>query len=48
MNVVRAEVEGDETLEDDGASWVGSSQEAEQASGGASICDHVEDGSELC
>lgn len=48
VDVVRAKVERDEALEDDGTSWVGSGQEAEQACGGASICDHVENSSELC
>lgn len=48
MDVVRAKVERDKALEDDGASWVGGGEEAKQACGRAAIGDHVEHRSELC
>lgn len=47
VDVVAAEVQGDETLEDDSTSWVGGSEEAEQAGRRAAICDHVQHGTKL-
>ncbi|KAI3492703.1 hypothetical protein L1887_42621 [Cichorium endivia] len=47
VDVVRAEVERDEALEDDGAAWVGGGEEAEQTGGGAAVGDHVEHGTKL-
>ena len=43
VNVMAGEVKTDESLEDDAPAWKGGSEEDEQAGGGTSISDHVQD-----
>ena len=42
VHVVRGQVEGDQPLEDDGPAWESGCEENEQAGGGATVSDHVE------
>lgn len=46
MHIMARQIQTNETLEDHGVSWFGRSEEDEQASGGAAIGHHVEDGAE--
>lgn len=46
VNVVAGEVEGDKGLEENGPSREGRGEEDEQAGGGATVSDHVENGAE--
>ena len=48
MDVVAAEVEGDEPLKDDGATGVGRREEAKQARRRAAIRHHVQHGAKFC
>ena len=46
VHVVRGQVEGDQSLEDDGPAWESGGKEDEQAGGGATVGDHVENSAE--